>query len=289
MKAAESTFLDGGATVPFIARYRKEAQAPSTTRRLRTLEERLGYLRDLEARRAAVLEGIEAQGKLDAALKACILAAETKARLEDLYLPFKIKRRTKRRPPARPVSRRWPRILLARPDQRPETAGAAYVDAGKGVADAEAALEGARAILIERFSEDPELVGSLRETGWQRGRLVATVKAGQARRREVLGLLRFLRTADEAALASHPGPVPGREGGGARSRHRGRGGRRAGQGPALVPGTAHRENLRHPRPGPTGRRLPDGDGAPPRLRIPSSPPPTRISAARLWTGAEAGR
>lgn len=172
--------LDGGATVPFIARYRKEATGTLDDAQLRTLEERLDYLRDLEARRAVVLEAIEAQGKLDAALKARILAAETKARLEDLYLPFKVKRRTKAQAAREAGLGPLAEALLARPDQRPEAAAGAYVDAGKGIADAEAALEGARAILIERFSEDPELVGSLRETGWQRGRLAATVKAGKA-------------------------------------------------------------------------------------------------------------
>lgn len=172
--------LDGGATVPFIARYRKEVTGTLDDTQLRTLEERLAYLRDLEARRAAVLEAIEAQGKLEPGLKARILAADTKARLEDLYLPFKVKRRTKAQVAREAGLAPLAEALLARPDQLPEAAAGAYVDAGKGVADAEAALEGARAILIERFSEDPELVGSLRETGWQRGRMVATVKAGKA-------------------------------------------------------------------------------------------------------------
>ena len=172
--------LDDGATVPFIARYRKEVTGTLDDTQLRTLEERLAYLRDLEARRAAVLESIEAQGKLDAGLKARILAAETKARLEDLYLPFKIKRRTKAQIAREAGLGPLAETLLARPDQGPEAAAKAYVDAAKGVADVEAALEGARAILIERFSEDPELVGSLRESGWQRGRMVATVKAGKA-------------------------------------------------------------------------------------------------------------
>ncbi|KQO67821.1 Tex family protein [Methylobacterium sp. Leaf89] len=172
--------LDGGATVPFIARYRKEVTGILDDAQLRTLEERLAYLRDLEARRAAVLEAIEAQGKLEAGLKARILAADTKARLEDLYLPFKLKRRTKAQIAREAGLAPLAEALLARPDQSPEAAARAYVDAGKGVADVEAALEGARAILIERFGEDPELVGSLRETGWQRGRMVATVKPGKA-------------------------------------------------------------------------------------------------------------
>ena len=173
--------LDGGATVPFIARYRKEVTGTLDDAQLRTLEERLAYLRDLEERRAAVLEAIEAQGKLDAGLKARILAADTKARLEDLYLPFKVKRRTKAQIAREAGLDPLAEALLARPDQAPEGAARAYVDAGKGVADVEAALEGARAILIERFSEDPELVGSLRESGWQRGRMVATVKPARPR------------------------------------------------------------------------------------------------------------
>ncbi|RZK93367.1 MAG: RNA-binding transcriptional accessory protein, partial [Methylobacterium sp.] len=172
--------LDGGATVPFIARYRKEVTGTLDDAQLRTLEERLAYLRDLEERRAAVLQAIEAQGKLEAGLKARILAADTKARLEDLYLPFKVKRRTKAQVAREAGLDPLAEALLTRPDQAPEGAARAYVDAGKGVADVEAALEGARAILIERFSEDPELVGSLRESGWQRGRMVATVKPGKA-------------------------------------------------------------------------------------------------------------
>ncbi|KQP60831.1 Tex family protein [Methylobacterium sp. Leaf112] len=172
--------LDGGATVPFVARYRKEVTGTLDDTQLRTLEERLAYLRDLEARRAAVLESIEAQGKLDAPLRARILAADTKARLEDLYLPFRVKRRTKAQIAREAGLGPLADALLAGPDQAPEAAAKGYVDAGKGVADTDAALEGARSILMERFSEDAELVGSLRETGWQRGRMVATVKKGKA-------------------------------------------------------------------------------------------------------------
>lgn len=172
--------LDGGATVPFVARYRKEVTGTLDDAQLRTLEERLAYLRDLEARRAAVLESIESQGKLDAALRQRILSADTKARLEDLYLPFKVKRRTKAQVAREAGLGPLAEALLARPDQAPEAAARSYVDGAKGVADVAAALEGARSILIERFSEDPELVGSLRETGWQRGRIVAAVKKGKA-------------------------------------------------------------------------------------------------------------
>jgi uncharacterized protein len=171
--------IDGGATVPFIARYRKEATGALDDAQLRTLEERLRYLRELEERRKAVLQSIREQGKLDAALEAQILAADSKARLEDIYLPFKPKRRTKaqiaREAGLEPLADQ----LLAHPDREPTAAAAAFVDAERGVADAATALEGARAILAERFSEDADLIGSLREEMWSRGRLVSKVRDGQ--------------------------------------------------------------------------------------------------------------
>ena len=171
--------LDGGATVPFIARYRKEMTGTLDDAQLRTLEDRLGYLRELEERRAAVIESIRAQGKLDAGLEAQILAADSKARLEDLYLPFRPKRRTKaqiaREAGLEPLADQ----LMADPSRDPLEAGAAFVDAGKGVADAPAALEGARAILVERFAEDADLIGALRERMWSRGRLVSRVRDGR--------------------------------------------------------------------------------------------------------------
>jgi uncharacterized protein len=171
--------LDGGATVPFIARYRKEATGTLDDAQLRALEERLRYLRELDERRAAVLESIEAQGKLDDALKAQIMAADSKARLEDIYLPFKPKRRTKaqiaREAGLEPLADK----LLADPGTDPQTEAAAYVSADKGVEDASAALDGARAILTERFSEDADLVGELRTRMWTRGRLIAAVREGK--------------------------------------------------------------------------------------------------------------
>jgi len=171
--------LDGGATVPFIARYRKEMTGTLDDAQLRTLEDRLGYLRELEERRAAVIESIRAQGKLDAGLEGQILAADSKARLEDLYLPFRPKRRTKaqiaREAGLEPLADQ----LMADPSRDPLEAGAAFVDAGKGVADAPAALEGARAILVERFAEDADLIGALRERMWSRGRLVSRVRDGK--------------------------------------------------------------------------------------------------------------
>jgi protein Tex len=171
--------LDGGATVPFVARYRKEATGALDDAQLRTLEERLGYLRELEERRAAILESIRAQGKLDAALEAQVLAADSKARLEDIYLPYKPKRRTKAQIAREAGLEPLADGLLADPAQDPATAAAGYVDAERGVADAAAALEGARAILAERFSEDADLIGALREQMWSRGTLSSRVRDGK--------------------------------------------------------------------------------------------------------------
>ncbi len=171
--------LDGGATVPFIARYRKEATEALDDTQLRTLEERLRYLRELEERRAAILESIESQGKLDDALRAQILAADAKARLEDIYLPFKPKRRTKAQIAREAGLEPLADLLLGEPSQDPQTAAAEYVDEDKGVADTAAALDGARAILVERFAEDADLIGELRERMWQRGRLVSKVREGK--------------------------------------------------------------------------------------------------------------
>ena len=179
--AAAVELLDGGATVPFIARYRKEATGSLDDAQLRTLEERLGYLRELEERRTAILEEIRRQGKLDPELEERILAAESKARLEDIYLPFKPKRRTKamiaREQGLEPLAD----ALLADPTLDPQETAAAYVTGtGEGqVPDAAAALEGARAILVERFAEDADLIGGLRERMWTRGRLVTKVREGK--------------------------------------------------------------------------------------------------------------
>jgi protein Tex len=171
--------LDGGSTVPFIARYRKEATGMLDDAQLRTLEERLRYLRELEERRKAILDSIREQGKLDDALEAQIMAADSKARLEDIYLPYKPKRRTKaqiaREAGLEPLADQ----LLAHPETVPDAAAALFIDAEKGVADAGAALEGARAILVERFSEDADLIGGLREERWTRGRLAAKVREGK--------------------------------------------------------------------------------------------------------------
>ena len=171
--------LDGGSTVPFIARYRKEVTGMLDDAQLRTLEERLRYLREMEERRTAILDSIRQQGKLDDALEAQIMAAETKARLEDIYLPYKPKRRTKaqiaREAGLEPLADQ----ILGDPKLTPETVAAAFIDADKGVADASAALEGARAILVERFSENADLIGGLREEFWSRGVLASKVREGK--------------------------------------------------------------------------------------------------------------
>ncbi|MGW2372275.1 Tex family protein [Kitasatospora sp. NPDC001683] len=169
--------LDGGSTVPFVARYRKEVTGSLDDAQLRTLEERLRYLRELEERRAAVLESIASQGKLDDALRAQVLAADSKARLEDIYLPFKPKRRTKAQIAREAGLEPLADTLLADPTQDPAALAAQYLN--ESVADGAAALEGARAILVERFGEDADLVGSLRERMWTRGRLVARVRDGK--------------------------------------------------------------------------------------------------------------
>ncbi|MER7074061.1 Tex family protein [Terrabacter sp. NPDC000476] len=171
--------LDGGSTVPFVARYRKEVTGGLDDTQLRTLEERLGYLRELEERRTAVLASIEEQGKLDDALRAQVLAAETKARLEDIYLPFKPKRRTKAQIAREAGLEPLAELLLASPETEPASAASGFVDADREVADAAAALDGARAILVERFAEDADLIGDLRERVWKQGHLASRVRAGK--------------------------------------------------------------------------------------------------------------
>src|SRR6201996_6709244 len=171
--------LDGGATVPFIARYRKELTGALDDAQLRTLEERLTYLRELEERRTTILNSIREQGKLDAALEAAILAADTKGRLEDIYAPFKPKRRTKAEIAKEAGLEPLSELLLTRPQNDPLTEAAAFVNTEKGVADAAAALDGARAILTERFDEDADLKGALREEMWVSGRMASTVRAGK--------------------------------------------------------------------------------------------------------------
>jgi len=171
--------LDGGATVPFIARYRKEATDGLDDTQLRDLEARLGYLRELEERRAAVLKSIEEQGKLTAELRAAIEAAPTKQELEDLYLPYKQKRRTKamiaREAGIEPLADK----LFADPSLDPRAEAAAFVNTEAGFADAPAVLDGVRDILSERWAEDAALVGKLREWLWAEGLLRSRRMAGK--------------------------------------------------------------------------------------------------------------
>ncbi len=168
-----------GSTVPFIARYRKEATGGLDDTQLRKLEERLGYLTELNERRASVLKAIEEQGKLTPELARSIRNADTKVELEDLYAPFKIKRRTKaqiaREAGLEPIVDQ----LLANPALSPEALAASFVSAEKGVTDTKAALDGARHILIERIAEKPELVGHLRQWLWSDGVISSKVGKGK--------------------------------------------------------------------------------------------------------------
>ncbi|MET8774850.1 Tex family protein [Nocardia sp. NPDC050713] len=158
--------LDAGSTVPFIARYRKEVTGGLDDAQLRQLDERLSYLRELDERRGAIIESIRGQGKLDDALLGQLMLAETKARLEDIYLPFKPKRRTK--------------AQIAREAGHEPVADALIgdptTDPGQYTAEQ---LDGARAILVERFAEDADLVGELREMMWNRGQISSTVRPGK--------------------------------------------------------------------------------------------------------------
>ncbi|MET0094755.1 MAG: Tex-like N-terminal domain-containing protein, partial [Sedimenticola sp.] len=173
--------LDEGATVPFIARYRKEKTGALDDIQLRTLEERLGYLRELEDRRGVVLKSIDEQGKLSDELKRDILEADTKTRLEDLYLPYKPKRRTKAQIAREAGLEPLAQALLDNPQLDPESEAQAYLDADKGVPDSKAALDGARQILMEQFAEDAELIGKLRDYLWENGVIKSSVANGKER------------------------------------------------------------------------------------------------------------
>ncbi|MGF1730734.1 Tex family protein [Photobacterium kasasachensis] len=159
---AAVTLLDDGNTVPFIARYRKEVTGGLDDTQLRNLESRLGYLRELDDRRQVILKSITEQGKLTPELEAEITGADSKTRLEDLYLPYKPKRRTKGQIAIEAGLAPLADTLWQQPSQEPEATAAGYVDADKGVADTKAALDGARAILMERFAEDAALLDKVR-------------------------------------------------------------------------------------------------------------------------------
>ena len=177
--SAAVALLGEGASVPFIARYRKERTGGLDDTQLRRLEERLGYLRELEDRRATVLKSIEEQGKLTPDLLRSINAAMTKVELEDLYAPFKPKRRTKAQVAREAGLEGLTDALLANPALDPEAEGAKFIAADRGVPDVKAALEGARHILLERMGEEPALVGTLRAWVWSEGKLAAKVSSGK--------------------------------------------------------------------------------------------------------------
>ena len=179
---AAVSLLDDGATVPFIARYRKEATGGLDDTQLRTLAERLQYLRELEERRAAVLKSIDEQGKLTPELQAQIEAADNKTALEDLYLPYKPKRRTKAQTARENGLQPLADLLLAEQPQDVETAAAPFVN--DNVPDTKAALDGARAILMEQFAEDAALIGRLREKLWNEAEIHAQVVAGEEEKGE---------------------------------------------------------------------------------------------------------
>ncbi|MCP5158012.1 MAG: RNA-binding transcriptional accessory protein [Gammaproteobacteria bacterium] len=177
---AAVTLLDSGATVPFIARYRKEVTGGLDDTQLRLLDERLGYLRALEERRGVILASIREQGQLSVELETALLTADTKTRLEDLYLPYKPKRRTKAQIAREAGLTPLAHGLLADPMQIPETFAAGFIDAERGVPDLKAALDGARQILMEEFAENAELLAGLREYLWESAVLHSQLVEGKA-------------------------------------------------------------------------------------------------------------
>ena len=186
---AAVTLLDEGATVPFIARYRKEATGGLDDTQLRTLEERLGYMRELEDRRTSVLASIQEQNKLTPELRVAIEAAEDKARLEDLYLPYKLKRRTRAQIAREAGLEPLADALLGDPKLDPDATATAYLREPfktadgidhPGVPDAKVALDGARQILMERFAEDADLLATLREHMLEHGVVQSTLVEGKA-------------------------------------------------------------------------------------------------------------
>jgi uncharacterized protein len=176
---AAIALLDGGATVPFIARYRKELTAGLDDGQLRRLEDRLGYLRELEERRESILSRIKEQGKLTPDLERAIKGADTKTQLEDLYLPFKKKRRTKAQIAREAGLEPLAKSLFENPELEPELEARAYINRDKGIEDSHCALEGARQILMETFAEEADLVGDLREFLWEQGVLSSKVITGK--------------------------------------------------------------------------------------------------------------
>lgn len=177
--SAAVNLLDEGATVPFIARYRKEVTGGLDDTQLRTLEQRLTYLRELEDRRQVILKTIAEQGKLSAELERDILAADNKTRLEDLYAPYKAKRRTKGQIAIEAGIQPLADALLADPNLNPEQAATAYLNTDAGFADSKAVLDGAKYILMERFAEDANLLAKLRRHLAQHAVLKSSVVEGK--------------------------------------------------------------------------------------------------------------
>lgn len=177
--SAAIKLLDEGATVPFISRYRKEVTGGLDDIQLRALEERLSYIREMEDRRQTILSSIDEQGQLTPELKQSILNADTKTRLEDLYLPYKPKRRTKGQIAIEAGLKPLAEALYSQPDLDPEQESTKFIDPDKGITDVKAALDGAKYILMERFSEDAELVGQLRQYLTNEAKLTATLMAGK--------------------------------------------------------------------------------------------------------------
>ncbi len=177
--AAAVALLDEGSTVPFIARYRKEVTGSLDDTQLRNLEERLRYLRELDERRVSILASIEEQDKLTPELKREIDLADTKTRLEDLYLPYKQKRRTKGQIALEAGLGELADALFGNPELTPEQEAERFIDAEKGFADVKAVLEGAKYILMERFAEDADLLARLREFLKHNATLSARVVPGK--------------------------------------------------------------------------------------------------------------
>ncbi|MEC7133042.1 MAG: Tex-like N-terminal domain-containing protein, partial [Pseudomonadota bacterium] len=171
--------LDEGSTVPFIARYRKEVTQGLDDTQLRTLEQRLTYLRELEERRDVILKSIEEQGKLTDELKSSITSADSKTTLEDLYLPYKPRRRTKGQIAIEAGLEPLADTLFSAPDTDAESAASEYVNADSGIADTKAALEGARYILMERFAEDATLLAKVRKYLTENAYVKSTVVTGK--------------------------------------------------------------------------------------------------------------
>ncbi|OOC14719.1 RNA-binding transcriptional accessory protein [Dickeya dadantii] len=177
--SAAIQLLDEGNTVPFIARYRKEVTGGLDDTQLRQLETRLSYLRELEERRQTILKSIEEQGKLTDALATSINTTLSKTELEDLYLPYKPKRRTRGQIAIEAGLEPLADSLWNDPSQTPELVAEAYINADNGVADVKAALDGARYILMERFAEDAALLAKVRDYLWKNAHLVSRVVEGK--------------------------------------------------------------------------------------------------------------